>query len=192
MRNGFMPVKQFRGTLTQTPPLRTGHPVHRRPMLFHRKCAARFSFNDGFGSFHATDIAFSRMKVKPRQPRPPVNTISSSPSRWGEGNSSLAHSQQFLMFGLHKFRRHLHSLAGRDRQIFACGPDFVVDQQLERDRVFRHPGPAPCLGVHTDQWHSTFPGQAAALASQEDGIAKTDISFDVNGDECRARPGGGR
>lgn len=61
--NGFMPVKQFCGTLTQTMSCRAGQLVHRRPMLFHRDSAARFSFKDGFGSFHATDIALPRMKV---------------------------------------------------------------------------------------------------------------------------------
>jgi hypothetical protein len=63
MRNSFMPVKQFRGSLMQTTPCRVGQLVHRRPMLFHGNCAARFSFNDGFGRFHATPIAPARLKV---------------------------------------------------------------------------------------------------------------------------------
>jgi hypothetical protein len=33
-------------------------------MLFHGNCAARFSFNDGFGRFHATPLALARLKVK--------------------------------------------------------------------------------------------------------------------------------
>jgi len=65
-----MPVKQFCRTLTQTPPRRAVQLVHRRPMPFHRNRAARFYFNDGFGSFHATDIALPPMKVKQGYLRP--------------------------------------------------------------------------------------------------------------------------
>ena len=59
--------------------------------------------------------------------------------------------------GLRELRRNFHFLAGRDHQVVAGGPDFVVNQDLELDRVFRHARPAPGLGVHTDKRQSAFP-----------------------------------
>jgi hypothetical protein len=42
------------------------------------------------------------------------------------------------VFGLGELGRQLYFLAGRDYQVVARGPDFVVDEQLEFDRVFGH------------------------------------------------------
>ena len=113
-------------------------------------------------------------------------------SRTRDRDSTLPLAQLSPEFGLGEFRRHLYLLARRDPQIVACGPDLVVDQHLERDRVLRHSAPTPCLGVHTVQWQPAFPSQAGTLASQENDIAKTDIPFDVNDGQCRGAPGRAR
>jgi hypothetical protein len=85
------------------------------------------------------------------------------------------------VFGLGELGRQLHLLTGRDYEVVARGPDFVVDEQLELNRFFDDARPPPCVGIHADQGQSAFPCQAGStLAPQEKGIAKTDIEFDVN------------
>src|ERR1022692_554334 len=82
---------------------------------------------------------------------------------------------------LSEVRLHFNLLAGLDRQVSSRRPNLVVDERLEGDRIFDSPRPAPSLAIHAGQRHTAFPRQTTAVPPEKNGIAKTDIQFDIDG-----------
>ena len=83
--------------------------------------------------------------------------------------------------GLSEDRLHFKLLPGLDRQIGSRRPYFIIDEQLEGDRILDSPRPSPGFAIHARQRHAAFPRQTASVPSEKHGIAKPDIQFDIDG-----------
>lgn len=75
------------------------------------------------------------------------------------------------------------NVSGVDRNVFAGGPFFVVDEELERNRLrigFRRP--VPFRAVVAKHRNALFPAQSGAFAANVEHIAPADIDV---GDDSR-------
>jgi hypothetical protein len=76
---------------------------------------------------------------------------------------------------------HFDLLPRFDDQIFAGGPDLVVEQHFEGNRGGNGLRPAPSAAVHANECLAALPSQAGTLASQVYGVAKSYVHLDING-----------